>query len=485
VILGAITGIMAFSGLANTILTLFPPLSTAYSKWAYSMWPNMVPGLGDLIEMFHRGEITENEYQVAAEQQGFGSTWSMRLFESGKRFLNAADYIAIWRREKIDEPTLNERLKALRFSPQAIEEIKHATEFFPQPQDLVRFAVREVYTPETVEKFGQMEDLPSKFISESKKVGIEPEQATNFWAAHWDLPSPAQGFEMFQRDVIDEPTLFMLLKALDIMPFWRDSLTKIAYNTLTRVDVRRMHAMGVITDAQTYDAYRHQGYSPENAELMLVFTKAYNSSGNKELTRGMLMNAFDIDLMSSAELLGSLMDMGYPIENAAYQISMAEYDKDLADVKEAEKEYAAQVNAGQLTVEDYRIKLDGMALPATYVDRAVRTAELKTAEKIKLPSKSDIERWLKMRVIDELQYVSVMRALNYRQEDIERYLTEIAIEQDTSERKYLTVGTYVRWFSTGILPELSFRSILTDMKIVPADIERYIVEVEGGQDGTT
>ncbi len=143
-ILGAVTALMSGAGIANTILGLFPPLSTAYTQWSYSMWPNMIPGVGDLIEMFHRGEISENEYQVAAERLGYGSTWSMRLYEAGKRFLNAADYVAIWRRGKIDEITLNKRLEHLRFSQESIDEIKQATEFFPQPQDLVRFAVREV-----------------------------------------------------------------------------------------------------------------------------------------------------------------------------------------------------------------------------------------------------------------------------------------------------------------------------------------------------
>ena len=479
-ILGAVTALMSGAGIANTILGLFPPLSTAYTQWSYSMWPNMIPGVGDLIEMFHRGEISENEYQVAAERLGYGSTWSMRLYEAGKRFLNAADYVAIWRRGKIDEITLNKRLEHLRFSEESIDEIKQATEFFPQPQDLVRFAVREVYTPETVAKFGQMEDLPPQFLVEAAKVGIPPEQARNFWGAHWDLPSPNQGFEMFQRDVIDEPTLHMLLKALDIMPFWRDQLTKIAYRTLTRVDIRRMHSMGVMSDIQTYDAYRFMGYSPDNADLMLKFTKEYNQSDNKVLTRGMVMSAFKIDMMSSAELLGDLMEMGYPIEDAAYQISIAQYDKDLADVEDTKSEYEAQVNAGQLSTGEYRIKLDGMALPSTYVDRAVKKAELKTAEKTKLPSRADIERWLKLGVIDEIGYVDAMRALNYRQEDIERYLTEIALEQDTTVRKYLTTGTYVRWFSTGIINETSFVRILTEKDISGADINRYIQEVEAG-----
>ncbi|GAH93918.1 unnamed protein product, partial [marine sediment metagenome] len=44
---------------------------------------------------------------------------------------------------------------------------------------------------------------------------------------HWSLPSPSQGFEMLHRGVIDEAELNMLLRALDIMPFWREKLTKV------------------------------------------------------------------------------------------------------------------------------------------------------------------------------------------------------------------------------------------------------------------
>lgn len=480
-ILGAIGFFMAASGFANSILGLFPPLSTAYSKFAYSLWPNMVPGLGDLIQAYYREEITEGEYQKAAEQQGFGSTWSMRLYESGKQLITAADYVALWRRGHIDNSLLEKRLKHLRFSDESITDIKNATVFFPQPQDLVRFAVREVYSPATVEKFGQMEDLPVEFITEAAKAGLPAEQAGNYWASHWDLPGVNQAFEMFQRDVIDADTLSMLLKALDIMPYWRDQLTQIAYNPLTRVDIRRMHAMGVLSDTQTYDAYRYQGNSPVNADLMLKFTKRYNTGVEKEASRGVLINAYNIDLISSGSLQQQLIRMGDSVESAVYTVSIAEYKKDLAAIDDLKKEYEAQVLLGHISIETYGDRLNEMALPATYVDAALRRVELKTADKVKLPSKADLERWLSLQVIDEKQYVSQMRTLNYRQGDIENYLTEIALVQDTTVRKYVSIGTYVRWLTVDIINETTFRTILEDQNISNADINRYLVEVEAAR----
>ncbi|GAH79863.1 unnamed protein product, partial [marine sediment metagenome] len=72
------------------------------------------------------------------------------------------------------------------------------------------------------------------------KKGLSKEWSERYWAAHWNLPSPQQGFEMLHRGVINVSELNMLLRALDVMPFWRDKLTAIAFRRLTRVDIRRM-----------------------------------------------------------------------------------------------------------------------------------------------------------------------------------------------------------------------------------------------------
>ena len=85
------------------------------------------------------------------------------------------------------------------------------------------------------------------------KAGLPEEQARNYWAAHWELPSAQMGYAMFQRRIIDHETLVMLLKSLDIMPFWRDKLIEMSYNPLTRVDVRRMYGLGVLSEEEVYN----------------------------------------------------------------------------------------------------------------------------------------------------------------------------------------------------------------------------------------
>jgi len=145
----------------------------------------------------------------------------------------------------------------------------------PPVADIITMAVREAFTPAIAARFGQYQDLPPDFVEWVGKKGLSREWAERYWAAHWSLPSPQQGFEMLHRGVIGEADLDMLMRALDIMPFWRDKLVQIAYRPLSRVDVRRMFALGVLGVSGVRKAYTDLGYNDYNADLMTQFTIKY------------------------------------------------------------------------------------------------------------------------------------------------------------------------------------------------------------------
>jgi len=224
------------------------------------------------------------------------------------RLLTPYEYISLFRRRGMysvngklvppkDYAVLYDYLKRQGFSEYQIFNLLWATEAVPSPSDLVRFAVREVYTPEIIEKYGQMQELPPKFLEEAEKVGMSEEYAKAYWAAHWELPSASQGYEMLWRlspDMVDffreriksmgldpEKVKFSLddmrtlLRTLDVMPYWRDKLIAISYAPLTRVDLRRMWDVALISEKELYMRYRELGYSPKDAQLLTLFTKAY------------------------------------------------------------------------------------------------------------------------------------------------------------------------------------------------------------------
>ena len=475
-IVAAAAGMMAAWGILQGMLYSYPPYTVARARATFQKNPNMLPPLENLVEMLYKGAIDSGTYAQLSKEIGFDGIISRGVYDSAKQLLDAGDYITLWRRGKLSESDLTKRLKMLHLDDKTITEAQKVSEYFPPAPDLIRFAVREVYTPATVAKFGQKEDLPAQFLEEAKKIGIQEDQATNYWASHWELPSPLQGFEMLHRGVVDEETLSMLLKALDVMPFWRDKLVQIAYKPFTRVDVRRMHAMGILDEDGTYTAYKDLGFDEDKAEAMLSFTKAYNADTSTGLSRANVSKAYKLDLITDVELKTYLEGFGYEPDVVDFWVSMIEYEKTIQVIQAEKSELFKQYSVGAITKDTLRAELGYRDLPSSFIDSAIREVEKTPTLKLKMPSRTDLEAWLKRNIIDEGYYAGQMRELGYRQFDVENYLTEIALEVDTAVRKYMPIKTYQRWFTAGVLFEDDFRRIAGDMKISESDIERLLIE---------
>lgn len=182
------------------------------------------------------------------------------------------DVIAYELRQDPQLSDLDSKLRRIGIHPAYHALYKELAYQIPPVADIITMAVREAFTPEIAGRFGQYEGLPTQYVEWVGKKGLSREWAERYWAAHWSLPSPQQGFEMLQRGVINRDELALLLRALDIMPFWRDKLVQISFNPLTRVDIRRMYSLGVLNENEIHKAYQDIGYNSENAARLTTFT---------------------------------------------------------------------------------------------------------------------------------------------------------------------------------------------------------------------
>ena len=220
--------------------------------------------------------------------------------------------------------------------------------FVPPPTDLIRMAVRDVFSPEIAGGFGLFDEFPEAFKQFAAQQGISEEWAKNYWAAHWALPSAQQGFAMFQRRIINNDELNILLKALDLVPFWRDKMRDLAFNPLTRVDTRRMYETGVLSREEVFESYLDQGYSPRNAERLTKFTETYSvpdeestTVETRALTRSVIERAYARNIIKRGEALNQLVQLRYSRQASELLLQIVDYDN--ADrVTQAERERIVQ-----------------------------------------------------------------------------------------------------------------------------------------------
>lgn len=392
-------------------------------------FPDMLLQSGDIIGAWYKGLIDDNKALTDLEKQGFTHDDAETLLTASETYPTIDLVFSMWFRQLITDETKDNYLRGLGYGQFSREKLSEIAFFIPPVQDLITMAVREVFTPEVARANGQFDDLPPDFVNWARQQGVSEQWAENYWAAHWQLPSPQMGFEMFHRQEIDEERLRGLMVALDIMPGWRDEMIAISYNPLSRVDVRRMHALGVLDDAAVEKSYRDIGYSPENAKLMLDFTKRYNEDEDlatldiaSDLTRSNIVGFYKDGIIDRTVALGLLLQAGINAIAAELFMQSADFDIERAD------------RSGQigLILDKYKHRVftfaeanDALnALNLAEKERANASIELtKVRQSLnKVPSRTDLDKFLAAAIITPDDYIDSMILNGYSRDWAEKYL---------------------------------------------------------------
>jgi hypothetical protein len=172
-----------------------------------------------------------------------------------------------------------------------------ATAQIPPVTDIIRFQLREVFLEGRREELVGTEARPV-YNALMREHGFDEFHADSYWGAHWVLPSISQLNEMLFRNVIDSETWERFVRFNDVEPTTIPRLQQIIYNPYTRVDVRRMHRMGILDDQQLLQAYADLGFyaqtrpdasgnlravfveppdfAVDKAQALVLFTKVFN-----------------------------------------------------------------------------------------------------------------------------------------------------------------------------------------------------------------
>ncbi len=399
-VLGAIqaVGIM-FANVLQLSSAVGEPFVQAVRYDTWSNNPFRIPEIQDTIAGLIRGIIEPAEVDVIFKAHGFSQGWSEFYRGLARIFLPLGEMMVMQRRELYEGKDFDADLAKQGFTE----------------ADQAR--VREVFTPAIRTKFRQDEDFPEEFAKRVKLQGVSDETARDYWAAHWALPGVAQGFEMFHRKIINLDELKSLMRALDIMPFWVDKLIAMSFRPIGRVDIRRIHKMGFITDEELPARYEAYGNSPENAQLMANWTIAYNSPADDAipeeligLSRSNVIRMMKLGMLTPKEAEQFLLDLGLGATSAKAHVeivlteSMIDQRED--DIKDTRQLYSA----GAISFEKAQTDLANLGLSADELREATEDLLKVQAKNDKIPSQADLFKMFGFGIIDdETTFATLLR----------------------------------------------------------------------------
>lgn len=481
---GLAAGLAALGAVEN----FFPSVGREHAYGGNTMWPNLLPTLGDMLVMYNRELIGLPDLAKYGAMLGFSPAWTARLLKSSKQLPSLMDAIVMYRRGIINKERFDKLVHATGWESSVIDEMLDVTKYFPGVQELIRFAVRDVYTPATVDEYQLLLDLPPKLLEECKKIGMPEDQAKNFWGSHWELPSLGAVAEMLHRRVkkpdgeqFTSEDFATFLRVNDYSPYWRGMIEQISYNPLTRVDVRRMYELGVVDKQKVHDNYLDLGYTEENAELMTEFTTVHDSPDTVGFTRSTLTDAYVKGAITFEELEMLFKEIGIIGKASAYWLEIAQYNKTEAEVTKIITRYTEAYLTGSRDIDSIRADLNQADLPAHYIDKILADMLADKLSKRKVPPVDTLIDWLESHTIDDSQFHGRMRLLGYSDEDILLYMTKILKKTGSLRRVYLKKEDYLGFFAAGIMIEQDLRTVLGDMGISREDVDFLIAAARSKQ----
>ena len=425
----------------------------------------------ELFAAHYRRSINMGQLVEQLGLLGYNPDRIEQLKVVSKPLLALAEIKGLYLRGVIDEASHADMLRAFGFVDEQINQMIELYYYIPPVPDIIRMAVREVFTPDIAEQYGLFEDVPQEYLEVAATQGVSEKWARYYWGAHWQLPSTIAGFEMFHRRIIDQKELQTLLRAQDYMPHWRPKLVQLSFRVLTRVDVRRMHKIGVIDDIGVYNAYLDLGYSPENAQLMTQFTIKYNAppdlenaSDVRQLSLTVITKAYHTGVLTENAAISRLERLGYSLADAQLILELSGLQT-LSDIAE-KRTSRMQERLVQIILDGYETRslsrneaLEELLKYDYTREEARQLLDLETEEhklKFRRMFLDDVKTMYIQGNLDQLGFRAILSENDFTPNEIDFLLGELALIKQLRNRQptkaelakahkigYLTIGEYV------------------------------------------
>lgn len=379
----------------------------------------------DIVELYKRGELSEGELTARLWEHGYEPEQVSEILKVARPLSSPGDLRDMYWREILTEGQFRDRMSQFGYDDSQVAEFVELAKRIPPPPDLIAMAVREAFRPALIEQYAYLAEFPDEFAEWMLKQGYDEDWAKKYWVAHWRLPSLTMAYDMFHRRIITEDDLDRLFAVSDIAPFWRSKLKDAAYRPLTRVDVRRMYAFGVLNEGGVYNSYLDLGYNPDNAALMTEFTIKYEAGEERNGTKADILTAYNEGILTRGEARDALEGLGYGDVWIGYYLELQDLERERGKLSLETTLLKDQYIEGVITRSTVYEALGKWNLPDSQIRMLLDSWDIVKARQITLPSVTQLEAFLKQDIISEGKYRESMEQRHYTPDTVSYFLQEI------------------------------------------------------------
>lgn len=449
----------------------FAGLFTREREWHVELAKRM-PDPNVLLDLCRRGRITQETLRGGLKKHGFDEPTLNNLETLWQRFVEPFDLRELYWRGFTDKKRYTEGLMRHGYSQDDANDLVKLAEVFPTVTDVVRFAVREVYTPEIAEEFGQYEDFPTLAVPDAQRIGLTEAELKKYWASHWALPSFMQGADLLHRGKLEPHQLIKLARALDIMPFWQKKMIQLTFRLIPRRTLPQLVKYADVSPEEMTLRYGYLGYNAEDAALLSRIAVARAFEAEKTLTKAELRDGFVSGLININELRTELDRLGYSKTAINYHVQKAvqrRRDEALKErqeqIDEAEKlarqltkaELLKGYREGMIDAETTIQALLGMGYSELSAAFFVQYEQLRRDREVQEAMARQHKRLFDAYLVTDSETIAALTSFGYAVPETERLIKAWSVERNADERlaasrtHKASRATLERWVKMGLV----------------------------------
>lgn len=483
-------------------------------QWTSALFPFAVPSPEILFELLRRGFISPDDCAKYCRKSGVvfsGDTehpvgyhgpvnkenakiWQA-TYDSGIVLPSPGEMFSLVNRGLLDKGDLDDYLlwQGWEFDwlRNAYAQLRYE---LPGIADLVRFAVRHVWEPDLIAKFGYNDEYRSAVGWWMGKQGFDydmrtPDEKTSgrtpytpgqaHWWSHWVLPSPGQGYEMLQRlrpgrvdpaVQLSRDDLKLLLRANDYPPYWRDRLIEISYRPIGLRQLQQMLQAGLFLDQQGNpdlgeigERWQDLGYKPDDAKTLAQLLanrvaqtrwKAATTGARSKVLDAYTVGTMDRDTATVELYLFSLADpnviRSVQALPQAEQVSKASSDVGIkmeldaidagiyaTQAKQAVSSIQRRYVSGILDENGARTQLTYLGIVPPRITQYLDLWRLQFSQPKKELAATKVLQYFRLGIISQVQAFKRLQRMGWQDEDAQLMLAEaernIALDQAKAE----------------------------------------------------
>jgi hypothetical protein len=237
-------------------------------------------------------------------------------------------------------------------------------------------------------------------------------------------PGPVELANMALRGIIpqngtgaDATTFQQGIAESDVKTKWTDYLWQLAQYLPPPGEIATLLERGGITNEQAVTLWKKRGVPDEIATAYAYVTEQQHVTQDKLLAKGVITTAYYDQLLSRADALDMLGQLGYHGTVADTMLAVQDFRREMTALNAVVRRITTLFGQNKLSATDAKAALVQVGVPAAEADEILQYWAVLREQPVRLPTGSEIGLALKYGTIDQETGLDELQALGYQPRD--------------------------------------------------------------------